>query len=147
MAWFDRQKPDQPSVPKEKYTVEDIQALLDEIGMLRPKVNAPRVKVLLTRIAQQGESCLIKRSHNGSPSATDVVRFQKQLEVVLRVIQQYVVIQENPNNYPNPREELRQGYESVRNFAKQLFETSSSASSSGLIDYRVDARILSTQHS
>lgn len=147
MAWFDRQKPDQPSVPKEQYTIENIQALLDNIGTLRPNVNPPRVKVLLTRIAQQGESCLTKRSHNSSPSASDVVKFQKQLEVLLRVVQQYVVIQENPNNYPNPREELRQGYESIRDFAKQLFEVSSSASSSGLIDYKVDAKILSTQRS
>lgn len=148
MAWFDRQTtPDPPSIPKEQYTIENIQALLDEVGTLRPKINSARIKVLLTRIAQQGESCLTKRSHNSSPSASDVVRFQKQLEILLRVIQQYVVIQENPKSYSNPREELRQGYNSIRDFAKQLFEVSSSVGSSGLIDYKVDARILSTQRS
>lgn len=145
MAWFDRQKPDLPVVEQEKYSIERIQELLDQVGMLRPKVQHPHIKVFLTRIAQQGESLFVKRSHNGSPSGADIATFQKQLETILRVVEGYIEIENDPDGYPDASMYLKRGRDAIRNFAVELFESRPSGGSASLTNFKVDTQILSVR--
>ncbi len=147
MAWFDRQTPDLPEVGEEKYSIDHVRDLLEQVGMTRLRVNNPRIKVVLTRIAQDGESCLSKRGSNGPPGGAEVATFQKQLETVLRVIDEYVTIQNNPDAYEDAREFLDRGQQSVQGFARQLFRGGAGASKKAdLINFKVDTQILSAQH-
>jgi len=147
VAWFDRQTPDLPKVEEEKYTIDHVRDLLEQVGMTRLRVNNPRIKVALTRIAQEGEGCLSKRGSNGPPAGAEVATFQKQLETLLRVIDEYVTIQNNPDAYENAREFLARGQQSVQGFARQLFRGGAGKSKKAdLINFKVDTQILSAQH-
>lgn len=146
MAWFDRQKPDLPQVEEEKYSIDIVRELLEQVGLARLYVDNPRIKVALTRISQEGEGCLSKRGSNGPPAGAEVATFQKQLETLLRVINEYIAIQNSPDDYEDAREFLKRGQQSVQVFARQLFKSGTSASKkAGLTNFKVDTQILSAQ--
>jgi hypothetical protein len=102
VSLFDRNKPPQaPAVagPANKYTVENIQVLLDVIGLMRLEVNSARMKVLVSAVAWETQKYLDRNFTQGPPPGRIVAELQEQLTMVKNVVTTYIEIQNNPDAY------------------------------------------------
>ncbi len=137
-------KPASPTAkPEAKFSIDKIQALLDQVGAGRLSVADPRLKVSLTQIAWHGMSYLIDRADNGKPNGSQIAELQKQLESVLAVLAQYIVVQNNPQRYVDQggaTQLLAEGAEGITAFATRL--TMSTSKSANVTSYQIDAGML-----
>jgi hypothetical protein len=137
-------KPAQPAPqPDDKYSVNRIQALLEQVGIGRLSVNDARLKVSLTQIAWYGMPYLVDNADNGKPNGSQIAKLQKQLESVLAVLAQYIVVQNNPQKYTDQGGAaalLREGAEGITAFATEI--TTSTSKSASVTSYQIDAGML-----
>ncbi len=132
----------QPQAKAEpEYTVDMVRPLLDAVGQSRLRVVNPRLKVLLTLIAQNGESHLLLMG-GGQPDTVKIMDFLEQLRSLQRVIDQYIDIQDKPDGYSNSHELLSDGLKAVEGLASQVLNKSSSNERRSLTDFKVDTKIL-----
>ena len=145
MGWFKNNQSSQ-SVPKTEpeYSLGRVRALLDDIGQTRIQITAPRLKVLLTLIAQNGEPFLVRNSPDGKPSDSDIMQFQENLKAVVRVLEQYVIIQ-NDFGYPSRVEHLQEGFDAVDGFAARVLSKATPSGTQSMTNFGVDTKILSAQ--
>lgn len=145
MALFKRDEPVARPLPKaEEPLIDEVFRLLDQIGEFRLKVLDPRVKVLLTQIAKNGERRLTGGDPE-SPSDVAVIEFRSHLESVVRVLAQYVDFQDNSSRYPNSEEMMAKGQNAIAGFASYVMETSIPGGTRSVSDFNVDTDILSAQ--
>jgi hypothetical protein len=150
MGLFDRKGsvPTPPPTPNaHKYSIQNVQTLLDEIGLLRLRVSDVQMKLLVTTITWGTMKYITRKSGNNQPSGGLVAETQEQLGMIRNVLVTYIDIQNNPESYTahgSIPDLLQQGIESLRQFAEKLENTSSTSSSSDITGYVVDTRILST---
>jgi hypothetical protein len=143
MPWWRNSADDSPP-REERYTLDKIRGMLDEIGGSRLQVIDPRLKVLLTLIAQRGEDKFLE-NNDGAPSDAAIVSFQTNLETILRVLREYVNIQDKQSSKPKYADLLRDGYEAVLGFSVQLLQTDTPGGTRSHSEYAVDTKILSAQ--
>lgn len=162
MSLFDRNKPPPTPAaagPANKYTVDNIQVLLDAIGLMRLEVNSARMKVLVSAVAWETQRYLDRNFTQGPPPGRIVAELQEQLTMVKNVITTYIAIQNDPDAYAQraagggheacdahmttaaPGSELlKKGRESLRRYIAGV--TGSTALD--ITGYVVDTKILST---
>ena len=137
-------KPTPPTAkPEAKFSIDKIQALLDQVGAERLSVADPRLKVSLTQIAWYGMPYLIDRADNGKPNGSQIAELQKHLESVLAVLAQYIVVQNNPQRYVDhggATQLLAEGGEGITAFAARIMNSTSKAAS--VTSYQIDAGML-----
>jgi hypothetical protein len=133
-----------PQQPPEMYSMTKIQSLLDTLGESRLKVRDPRFKVLLSVVAQQGEPYLRRISVDGNPSETDVMQFQDSLEAAVRVVEQYIAIQNNPS-LPDRQVKLDEGLDAIDGFATRIRSSTVPGGTKEMTSFTVDTKILSAQ--
>lgn len=149
MGWFDKPKQSPPAIPtpssnQPDYTVETVIQLLDTIGQLRLEVRNASMKVLLTRIAWNGEDYLRTRSPKGEPSGADIVKLCKQLETVQRIVTQFHKIETAVDKTPDAEKLLDDGLTSVKSFVAKLSDSGKTVGGNAdLTGYAVDTQILS----
>ncbi len=134
---------EQTARPEEKYSIEKVRLLLDQVGAERLKVENARLKVSLTHIAWYGIPYLLDRETNGKPNGSQIAELQKQLESVLAVLAQYVVVQDNPHKYVNQGGAtvlLSEGAEGITAFAARILNSTSQTAS--VTSYQIDAGML-----
>ena len=138
----DSESPSQPQPQaKPEYTIDMVYEMLDTVGLSRLRVINPRVMVLLTLIAQNGESHL-KLMSGDEPTEITIMDFMEQLKSLQRVIEHYITIQDNPGGYGNSDELLYSGLEAVEGLASQVLNKSASSERQSLTDFHVDTKIL-----
>lgn len=143
--WFKNILSDQPGpLPEAEHSLEKVRALLDEIGQARLKVAAPKLKVLLSLIAQNGESYLVRTSADGKPPEHEIAQFQEHLRAALRVLEQYVSIQ-NDQQYPNRQAKMLEGFEAIDGFAASVLKATAPGGTASNTNFTVDTKILSAQ--
>lgn len=130
---------------EERYSLEKVRALLDQVGLYRLRVIDPRLKVLLTLIAQRGEGRLMRNSVNGQLSDSDVMTFQDLLESLVRVLEKYVEIQNDPSQGQDVEELLASGLNAAEGFATQVLKSDAPGGQTSMTTFRVDTQILSAQ--
>jgi hypothetical protein len=151
MGLFDRKGPGPtppPAAPNaNKYSVQNVQTLLNEIGLLRLGVNDAQMKLFVTSVAWNTMKYINRKSNGGQPSGGLVAEVQEQLGMLKNVVNTYIDIQNNPDSYTargSIPDLLEQGVQSLRQFSEKLEDTSSSGNSSDITGYIVDTKILST---
>lgn len=147
MALFKRQADSNlppPPLQTGNALMDEVQRLLDQIGGSRLKVHDPRVKVLLTQIAQNGEYRLTAGSDE-PPSDVVLVEFRSHLESVMRVVSQLVDFQDNAARYPNVEEMAVKARQAVEGFAAYVLRKDIPGGSRNLTDFKVDTDILAAK--
>ena len=146
MGWFSDNKPAAvpTPVPESEYTLEKVRALLEQVGQTRLKIVAPKLKVLVSLISQNGEAYLVRNSSDSNPSENDIMEFQEHLKTVMRVLEQYIVIQKSPSE-PNREAKLQDGFEAIDGFATRVLGTVVPGGSQSSTMFTVDTKILSAQ--
>lgn len=151
MGWLDRNNSPAPVPPQatqaDKYTVANIERLLDEIGPMRLSIADVDTKLFVTTIAWSTTGYMNRKSNGKSPPGGLVAELQEQLSMIKNVLVKYIDIQNQPDTYTNHgdvTELLEQGKVSLRVFAEKLTNTSSSSTQPDVTGYTVDTRILTT---
>lgn len=134
-----------PVPQQQKYSLDMVRQMLDHVGLYRLHVRDPKLKVLLTLIAQNGEEHLTARSGGVTPTDANIVQFQNLLEALLRVINQYVDVQDNPSRYPDAEKLLLSGFQATEGFATEIVSPDVPGGKRSLTDFKVDTNILSAQ--
>lgn len=148
MGLFDRNgKPPTPPVTASanKYTVVNVQELLDEIGLMRLRVRSARMKLLVSQVSWETQKYLDRNFTPGPPPGRVVAELQEQLTMVKNVVTTYIAIQDDPDTYAargNVVELLENGRESLRKFVEVT--ASSNGGAPDITGYVVDTKILST---
>lgn len=122
----------------------EVRALLDKTGQARLRITSPRLKVLLSMIAQNGEEYLINRGLNGTPTVADIESLKFNLESLQTVLSAYVRIQGDPLT-PDRDEYLDKGREAIEGLAHMIMSSTTSGAQAHLSEFRINAQILSAQ--
>jgi hypothetical protein len=138
----DSQVPQQPAQPQQpEYTLDTVRTALSAIGLSRLKVVNPRLKVMLLKIAWSGEEHLTITC-GAQPAKVKIMDFLEQLNALQRVVDQYILIQDNPEGYTNAAENLENGFKAVAGLASVVTTKSASSERTSLTDFNVDTKIL-----
>lgn len=96
MTWFTQP---QPEIPKEsKYTLKKVETLLETFGPLRLKVHDPEMKVMISQITWETIPH-INSLCSGAPRVTDLAESMSTLDMLIKAVEGYVAIQDNPAAY------------------------------------------------
>ncbi len=146
MSIFDRKHPGPappPAPTATKYSVANIEQLLDEIGRMRLRVKRAQMKLLVSRVAWETQKYLDRNFTSGPPPGRIMAELQEQLTMVKNVVITYIAIQDNPGAYASKGdigELLENGRESLRRYAALI----STGDTPDITGYVVDTKILST---
>lgn len=145
MNLFDRNKPPvpPPAATANKYTVGNVENLLDEIGLMRLRVKGARMKLLVSAVAWETQKYLDRNFTPGPPPGRVVAELQEQLTMVKNVVTTYIAIQNDPDAYAakgDVGELLGKGRESLRTYLK----ATTADSVPDITGYVVDTKVLST---
>lgn len=77
-----------------------------------------------------------------SDKTGDAQTFRNHLNSVLSVLRKYIEVQNSPRYYNSPDEKMRQGKQSVTDFADYVLKSIRRGNDAGLLDYKVDTDIL-----
>ncbi len=97
MGWFDRTPAPPPAAPQvAKYTLEEAGKLLDDFGLKRVAVHDTNLKVVMSKIVWEAIPSLSKTAGD-TPNSGDIAYLLGNLRMLIRTIDDYLVIQNNPN--------------------------------------------------
>lgn len=148
MGLFDRNgKPPAPPpvASANKYTVGNVQELLDAIGLMRLRVKGARMKLLVSQVAWETQKYLDRNFTPGPPPGRVVAELQEQLTMIKNVVTTYMAIQNDPDAYASKGdvgELLENGRESLQKFVEVT--ATSNGGAPDITGYVVDTKILST---
>jgi hypothetical protein len=154
MNWFDKRPPAPPptSSTANKYSVDNIHQLLDEIGLMRLRVKGAQMKLLVSAVAWETQKYLDRNFTPGSPPGRIVAELQEQLAMVKNVVTTYVQLQaagdgqgarvsQATSAVPGGTELLKNGRESLRRY---IAGVTAGTGVPDITGYVVDTKILST---
>lgn len=130
-----------------KYTVENVHGLLNEIGLMRLSVIDTQVKLRVSTIAWETPRYMARESGGGTPAGRIVAELQEALQMIKNVLLKYVDIQNNFDAYAvkgNALEAMDGAAASLQAFALRMEDTSSAGGASDLMGFNVDIKVLST---
>jgi hypothetical protein len=128
------------------YTVQNIEKLLDEIGLMRLNVSDVQMKLLTTSVVWETKKYIDQKSaaNQGQLPGIDISSLQEQLQIIKNVLFKYIDVEGNPEKYGDQATTaLDQGSASLLSYVERI-EASSKAGSVDLIGFNVDTKILST---
>jgi hypothetical protein len=121
---------------------EKIREQLSEIAHLRDDVTDPDLQATLYRCCADIERYFERYSSN---EVLDAIAFEGHLDSVLDVLKKYVDVQNHPRDFNGPEAKLRQGKQSIEDFAEYVIESIRNGNDVNLIEYSVNTDILSAQ--
>jgi len=144
VEWFGKRgdKSQQAATPDD--SIDTVREHLEAIGMSRLRVQNANMKVLLTQIAWHGEEYLVTTSTGGQPSGGQIVDLCKQLEVVRKVVEAFILLEQSPGTSDDYLRQRGEALSSVEEFAVAMLSKLSKAKASGAgsIGFEVDTELL-----
>jgi hypothetical protein len=121
---------------------DELRSILDK----RPAINDRDLRDTITQLVHDTEE-VFRRLERNSPDQvnTSVVAFEQHLQSLIRVLDQYVDVQNNPRYFENPQKALQDGREAVAGFATYVLRSAQRAGRQQLTGFTVDTKILSAQ--
>lgn len=130
--------------PPGKYTLQNVHALLDEIGQLRLRVQRAEMKLLVSQVAWGTQHYLDRCFTPGPPPGRVVAQLQEQLAMIRSIVSTYIAIQDNPDQYTakgDIGQLLENGRASLRKYCEAV---SAEDASPDITNYVVDTTVLSS---
>lgn len=134
------------SRPSLKASPSIVRDELSQLHELSGQVHSVEMRDTISQIITDTEA-FFKRSVKSSThdTAEDAQIFERHLQAVVKVVERYVDIQENPRFYDDPRDLMVQGSAAIAGFAEYVLMSIKRDSATALTNYRVDSNILSAQ--
>ena len=131
-----------PPPEEPKYTIEKVQQRLDAFGLKRLEVRDAGLKVLISKVTW-GALPYLNRISGGKPNGGHIAEMLAKLEMLTRVLDQYVMIQEKPDDFASkgdPVALLTAGSKAIEAYLTSL---GSGSNSQDLFDYTSTTDFLS----
>ncbi len=119
---------------------------LNQLLRLREAVNNKDLRRTIKQIVKDTESFFARSVKSSShDTAYDAQVFEGHLQTVVKVLEHYVDIQENPRFYDESDTLLSDGSIAIEGFAEYVLTSIKRDSATALTNYRVDSQILNSQ--
>ena len=119
-----------------------VRSPLEKIQGLKHQVEDPELQQQLTLTCRYTEDYFSRSTGN---AGADSRVFQSHLSDIADVLEKYIDVQNQPQYYENPQDEMRKGSDAVTGFNAFVLKSIRRGSSTKLTDYKVKTDILSAQ--
>ncbi len=116
---------------------------LENIYECRDNINDSHIREVVGRICSDTEAFFERSEASERDTDEEASEFVGPLKSVSTVLMRYVDVQDHPRFYEDPDQVLEAGVEAVEAFADFVLKSIQSNSSASLINFKVDAKILS----
>lgn len=139
--------PADDSLSKVKLTVpKRIRDELDQIMSRRQNIADSSLREIITQMIRDTNEVFNRLSADAPDQISlQAVEFEKHLQMLIEVIDEYVNAQEKPRYYVNATEALQDGRESIKDYAEYVLNSARRAGRERLTQYNVNNKILSAQ--
>lgn len=110
----------QAQAANQKYSLPNVRALLEQVGMLRLRVRSPVLKVMLTHVAKNGETYLKQQANGSEPSGGQIVPLVDQLETLARVVDRHIILESVTDYSRDKQRQLAASLAAVKQFATSI---------------------------
>jgi hypothetical protein len=126
---------------------EPVKEVLEQILDYRSRISDRNVRDLLTQICGDTENFYERARQRGVNVSEDTPRYTHHLQSLLKVVDRYVDIQDNPRYWDNGDQLMLDGVEAFQGFSTFVIDSIKDGGRSQLTDYHVDTKILAAQSS
>jgi len=123
-----------------------VQALLEDVGMLRLRVRNPLIKALLTHVSWSGERYLRQQANGSEPAGGQIVPFVDQLETLVRVVERHVALERITDYSREKQKQLNDSLRAIVQFARSVNPQQHSTVNTIMSDVDLALLIRNTPH-
>lgn len=116
---------------------------LEKIYGFRSQVNDSHIREVISTICSDTEAFFQRSKVSENDTSKEAAEFAGPLRSVCAILERYIDVQDNPRYYEDPAQVLKAGDEAIEAFASFVLKSIQDNSSAALMNFKVDAKILS----